>query len=425
MMRREEGFTVIEVVVAATIMVLSLVATFATLDSSRRLTVVAEHQATLAQRAQAELERVQALPYSQVALTGTSPSWSTTPGSYTYVSVPSGACPSTPAGPAPTYQPDHSSGGSTATEPLVINGCSYASTVNGNSTTVTPTAGTVQPVTSWSATLTTGATASGSVYDFVTWTADPTCSQTSPPGSTCSTINDYKRVTVVVTQNGVTHPSNPAIVTGYVTQPSTGHNPCAAGSSGCGGTTCGSGPCTGSGCTTSSCTPIPTSPCTSVGCGTVPCAVVGCTGTTTAPPCTSMPAGAVEQSWVTQPIPVGSTWKLTGTGNTTLYLQSNNVAVSASICIGIYVVPGGVLTGATIPGNPYTYGPQTVSVPANIPTPVTLNFNSGIGPGGYLVSGVAGTEVEVVVWAAASANPVQLVNSPPTYPEQTTLDLSS
>ncbi len=85
MTRREEGFTLVEVLVGALILVVGILSTLSVLDSSRRLTVVAEHQTTLAQRAQNELERVLSLPYSQVALTGTSTSWSTSPGSYTYV----------------------------------------------------------------------------------------------------------------------------------------------------------------------------------------------------------------------------------------------------------------------------------------------------------------------------------------------------
>ena len=70
-MRREQGFTVVEVLVGAIILVVGILATISVLNSSRRLTVVAEHQTTLAQRAQNELERVLSLPYSQVALTGT------------------------------------------------------------------------------------------------------------------------------------------------------------------------------------------------------------------------------------------------------------------------------------------------------------------------------------------------------------------
>ena len=89
----------------------------------------------------------------------------------------------------------------------MINGCSYTSTVNGTNTTVTPTTGTIAPVTSWSAPVNGGVTAGGNVYDFVTWAADPTCSQTSTPGSTCPTTDDYKRVTVVVTLNGASQPT--------------------------------------------------------------------------------------------------------------------------------------------------------------------------------------------------------------------------
>lgn len=431
-MRREDGFTIVEVLVATIILLAGILTTLTVLDSSRRLTTVAEHQTTLAQRAQAELERVLSLPYNQVALTGTSSQWSSDQSSYTYVNSLASGCPGASSGPAPTYQPDHRTGGSSATEPLVINGCSYTTSVNGNSSTSTPSQGTVPPVTSWSAPLQTGTNATGKVYDFVTWAADPTCSQTPTPGSMCSTADDYKRVTVVVTMDGITHPSHPAIVSGLVTQPSTGRNPVCTGT-GC-GTTCTdpttgqTGPCTGAPCP--NCTPISTNPCSGSTCG-VSCTGTVCTGCTPttcpggsgSPPCTQMPAGAVAQSWLTQPVPTGGRWNLTGSGSTSLYLQSNTTTVNASVCIGVYVVPGGLL-GGTLPPVGVAYGPTTVPV-GTVPTPVTLNFNAGIGPGGYLVGSVAGSLVEVVVWVAANANAVQVVNSPPTYTNQLILNTYS
>jgi len=73
----------------------------------------------------------------------------------------------------------------------------------------------VAPVSAWS-----DGRLSGNVYDFVTWTSDPTCSQTTTSGSICATSNDYKRVTIVVTVNGASHPSKPAVVSGFVANPS-------------------------------------------------------------------------------------------------------------------------------------------------------------------------------------------------------------
>jgi prepilin-type N-terminal cleavage/methylation domain-containing protein len=235
LLRGQDGFTLIEVMVGALILAIGILATLTVFGSARDLSASAEHQTVMAQRAQNELERIQSLPWNQIALTGTSISWSGTTGDYTYVSDPAGSCPATPSGPAPQYQPDHS-GASGTTESLVINGCSYTTTVSGSSQTITPTQGSVAPVTSWSAPLQNGTTQTGSIYDFITWTADPTCSQTSTPGSSCSTTNDYKRVTVVVTIDGITHPSHPLIISGYVTPPNNGHPPNSSA-----GTTCSQG----------------------------------------------------------------------------------------------------------------------------------------------------------------------------------------
>jgi hypothetical protein len=54
---------------------------------------------------------------------------------------------------------------------------------------------------------------SGSVYDYVTWTTDPKC------GPGCPASNDYKRVTVMVTLTGATHPSQPVLVSTVVADP--------------------------------------------------------------------------------------------------------------------------------------------------------------------------------------------------------------
>lgn len=286
-----------------------------------------------------------------------------------------------------------------------MNGCSYTSAVNGNSTTITPTQGTIQPVTAWSAPTNTGGTSTGNVHDFVTWAADPTCSQTSTPGSLCSTTNDYKRVTVVVTLNGATQPTNPAIVSGLITQPSTGRNP---GTSS--GTVCTENgqqiPCTQ--CTTN-CTTTNPPPCTGTGCG---------------PPASSpcyAPQGA-SLSWLTPAVPVGTSLTLTGTGNVTLYLeQTSGSAVTTNLCIGLYVVPGGILGGTLAPiGVAFT---NSMTLVSGVPTPVTLNFSSGLGTAGYLVSGIAGTDVELVTSAQASSTPVQILNDPTLgFTDQATLD---
>ncbi len=88
--RGEQGFTLIEVLMAALLLVVGILTTLQALDSSRRLTLVAERQTSVAHRAQVELERVKSLPYSQIGLTGASASWGNG-GPYTTVTNQSGA----------------------------------------------------------------------------------------------------------------------------------------------------------------------------------------------------------------------------------------------------------------------------------------------------------------------------------------------
>jgi Tfp pilus assembly protein PilE len=456
----EDGFTIIEVLVASMILIVGVLTAMQALDASRKLTLVAERQTTIAHRAQLELERVKSLPYTQIGLTGASASWSSTAGDYTYVSGASGSCPATPAGPAPSYQPDHSTGGSAATESLVINGCNYM--LAGTSTPFTT--GTIAPVTAW-----TDGTLGGNVYDFVTWTSDPTCSQTATSGSICATSNDYKRVTIVVTVNGASHPSRPAVVSGFVASPSdvpqgapanSQQNPLSSPTTTCvngqGQTVSCSNTLTGTplqyfptdcsytsgSCGTPTCaghslhdtiasvllnppapdllrTTLPTGACTDgSGNPTPPCFAldIGCAtggGGVAIKPTGNATCGTPStdntktHSWVTPQVPVGTTVNLNGTGSMTAYLESTSgVSVSATVCLGLYIIPGGLL--GTLSGNLLSQPigaavSANVTATAGVPTPVSFSFNVG------QAAAVSSTllniaRVEVVVWVATSAS---------------------
>ncbi len=468
----QDGFTLIEVLVAVLVLVVGIGALLTTLTAARTLTLVSERQTSMAHRAQAELERIKSLPYSEIALTGTSSSWSSHAGDYTYVSAPGGTCPSAPSGPAPTYQPDHSQVGTTAW-PLVINGCSY--TLGGTQTTLT--GGQLAPVTPW-----TDGNFSGKVYDFVTWYSDPTCSQTSTPGSACPTTNDYKQVTIVVTLTGTAQPSHPAILSAFLPNPdqNSQQNLVTSGSTTCGitnqpctntltgtpqqyflcdssysGSSCNPPPCTGNalhdtllaiGLTAPAPdllgSTLPTGSCTNgSGTPTPPCyglnILTGCQGLPLVPTgnstCGSPPANNSEaHSWVTPTIPSGTTLKLTGNGSLTTYIESaSGVSVNATVCLGIYLVPGGLL--GTLTGNLLSQ-PIGVVVSASataqvgVPSPVSFDFNLGtadaissptLGPLG-VVLGLP--RVEAVVWVAASASTdVQLAYDQAQFASQLTL----
>src|SRR2546426_6869104 len=71
-LRRDEGgFTLLEVMVAALILAIGILAVVGVFDSSRRLTTISEENEVVAHRAELELERIQAMPFSGVALTST------------------------------------------------------------------------------------------------------------------------------------------------------------------------------------------------------------------------------------------------------------------------------------------------------------------------------------------------------------------
>lgn len=462
MRRGEDGFTLVELLVAASILIVGVATTFAVFDSARKLSLVSERQTTMVHLAQQELERVKSLPYAQIGLTSTSSSWSSTPSDYTYVSNPTGGCPSTSSGAAPTYQPDHSSGGSSATESLVIDGCSY--TLNGTSTAYS--SGTVAPVTAWSNCSSSGCP-SGNIYDFVTYAADPTCASTSSPGSICATSNDYKRVTVVVTMSGVSEPSHPAIVSSIAPDPNAAppgapsnsqQNPIQSPTTSCqnglgqtvscsntlNGTpiqyflsdtpysgSYSSPSCTGNalhdtleavGLTAAApdqlTTSAPSGNCTDVNSNpTPPCYAtdLGCANGTAGLPltptgsstCGSAPASNTKShAFATPTVPAGSTINLTGTGSMTDYLQtSSSAAVSANLCVGLYIIPGGLL--GTLTGNLLAQpigaaASVSLTVAAGLPTPVSFNFN--VGSSAAVTSSLTNLErIELVVWVAASS----------------------
>jgi prepilin-type N-terminal cleavage/methylation domain-containing protein len=488
--RSEDGFTIIEMLVAAVVLAVGVATMVTVFTAAGKLTQAAERQTAMAHRASLQLEQIKSLPWGEVALTGTSSQWSTNSSDYTYVSGLTGACPATSTGPAPLYQPDHSSGGSTNTESLVINGCSY--TLNGSSTEVT--GGTVAPVTSWS-----DGTYSGYIYTFITWVNDSTCSATTTPGSNCPTTNDYKRITIVVTitpPSGSTQfqPSHPAIVSEFLPNPnqnsqknpipssdctnssgqvvscdtvpqqpqqyflcdsSYSNSSCSTTPSCSGnnlhqslvnyllsgvltapspdllGTSTPTGDCTdGGGNPTPPCygldvltgcagVPIvPTTPCTGSGCssGSGSNGSGGCTSgfndatcvsnstCGTAPPSSNTKA----HSWVTSGIPSGTNIDLSGSGSFTTYVESGSgVAVNATVCLGVYLVPGGILgslTGNLLSDPIGVVVAANVTAEASVLTPVSFNFNLGtadaISGGGLL--GLP--RLEVVVWVAASGS---------------------
>jgi Tfp pilus assembly protein PilV len=188
--RSEDGFTLIELLAAAFILIVGILALVGTFDTSRKLTLASERQTSIAHRAQQEIERLYAVPYSELAMTS-APAHSTEESNPDYY-VNSEKT---------TYRWDPKS---EASEPLAIS-------AEKGVVAASPTA--------WSA-----EHMSGNVYDFVTWHTDKICEEAKAgEEKNCpATSNNYKRVTVVVTVTvpSGTHPVPPIRVSTLIADPS-------------------------------------------------------------------------------------------------------------------------------------------------------------------------------------------------------------
>ena len=177
----EDGFTLIEVMFAAAITVIGLLATILTFDTSRDLVSVSERKEAAVHRGEREIERILALRYEDVALQSLPASSGDPLDPAYYVSGSTYRWNQSPGAPPPT------------TEPLV-----------------TDPDGAIDPVPrAW-----TDGRLSGRIQTFVTWVNDPVCAE-----ALCGGTADYKRVTVAVTVEGPTGPDKPILLSSFVADP--------------------------------------------------------------------------------------------------------------------------------------------------------------------------------------------------------------
>jgi hypothetical protein len=195
----------IELLAALFILLFGILSTLRVFESSNRATSVSEAQQAEVHQAQREIERLQSLSYGSLGLTARPATSASVKNPGYYVS--SGSC--------PTYSGNLKQSAPAA--PLVINGCEYE--YEGTYGTVTKpvySGGTVEPEKTWAG----SNKLAGTIYDYVTWETDPNCN----PGPGCAKVNDYKRITVAVTNNttvpGITTAA-PVVVTALVVNPET------------------------------------------------------------------------------------------------------------------------------------------------------------------------------------------------------------
>jgi prepilin-type N-terminal cleavage/methylation domain-containing protein len=64
----EDGFTLVELLVAILVLTVGLLGLIGGFDSARKLNLLSERRTSMAHRAQLEIERLQAIPYSELAM---------------------------------------------------------------------------------------------------------------------------------------------------------------------------------------------------------------------------------------------------------------------------------------------------------------------------------------------------------------------
>jgi type II secretory pathway pseudopilin PulG len=206
---REDGMTLIEVMVAALILILGSLAVLGLVTSQAHNTYRAEQSQVVSNRLQQEMEKIKRLPFSEVALTGipadtsdtTDPRWRVTSTNYAT-----------------------SQDGSNV-RPLVYNG---GSLVGGGSVTGGTLSAAPEDFTSGDV--------HGKIYRSVVWEDDPQC-----PAVNCPGAQDMKRVMVAIrldttTVGGARHYQE---LQTQIFDPDAVHN-CLPGSTGC-ATTCTGG----------------------------------------------------------------------------------------------------------------------------------------------------------------------------------------
>jgi Flp pilus assembly pilin Flp len=178
----ERGITIVEVMVAAVLMVVGILALITTFDGSRNLVTTSEKNGIAAHRGQLEVEKALSLDYRNIALTS-APAHSGSSSSPDYYANPDG-----------TYQWDQSASPQPA-DPMVVDA----------------TDGALVHVSTWNDGQ---SRLSGSVYRYVTWIDDP-----HVPGA-----QNAKRITVAVTVDnpGATGPKKPLIVSSIAFDPEAG-----------------------------------------------------------------------------------------------------------------------------------------------------------------------------------------------------------
>ncbi len=445
----EHGFTLIELLVATMLLVVAITAVIGLFDAARRLSAVAERRTTMVHRAQRELERVESLPFAQAAMVA-APAHSTAATSPDFYVA---------DGPPPTFQYDRTSG---AAEPLAVDAANGTIAKTGTPWSDGRLSGTVYDFVTWASDANcAGGTICTATQDYRRVTIEVTldgAAYPSRPAVAASVIADPNATPSGAPANSAQNP-----LQSPTTQCQNGAGQTVACTNGLGtgtpntyflydtpgmtfaGSLFGAynavrQPIAGSHTThptiaalnSLACTPLvallplvagcqnpdlmgPTPPPQDASTPAVPdcySSELGCLASGGRPLLRDSSSCAVANPWtqsnnskgafwVTPPL--GAATTLTGDGGMTLYTQTaNGAAASATICVGLYVVPASLLGLITVP--PVQLGALAYTAVAwpGAATPVSFNFNF-LGTGTTRLV-AAGNRIGVRVWVAASAS---------------------
>jgi prepilin-type N-terminal cleavage/methylation domain-containing protein len=190
----EDGFTLIELLVAVLVLTVGLLALIGGFDSARKLNLLSERRTSMAHRAQLEIERLESIPYTELAMASQPPHSTETTNPDYYVNPSPTTCTSLGYG---CYAWNAESIGEQ--EALVK-----------PPTTTPPTTGAISPTPAGRKCSTEVGSCEwedgpvkGNVYDFVTWHQDAACA---------TKAENYKRLTVAVTATVPSSNHKPAVV---------------------------------------------------------------------------------------------------------------------------------------------------------------------------------------------------------------------
>jgi prepilin-type N-terminal cleavage/methylation domain-containing protein len=193
----EAGFTLIEILVAASLLAIGIFGVVTSVQTSHKLSDVSEHETVASQLADRELDFSLTVPYTSVALSSLPASATPTDdGTRWNAWLTSGILPH----PSTSFSCSNASDANKATalpndeqSTACVAACATASAAVG-----CPAVGGLAPISTVSVPTSSGTVQKLKVYRYVTWVNDLACGSDCPNTAASAYKGDYKRVTIAV-----------------------------------------------------------------------------------------------------------------------------------------------------------------------------------------------------------------------------------